>query len=155
MKVILLKNVKNLGKKFDIKEVSNGYAQNFLIPQKLAKHASVIALGEVEMLRNQAQAVLAGNKTAIESLMAWVGENSTLTLTVPANEIGGLYQGIDVEEIASALSASSGMEVETSLVHIESTIKKVGSYTVTLSFQDLSQEFTLEVSSDSEEKAEA
>ncbi|MFT7557418.1 MAG: large subunit ribosomal protein L9 [Planctomycetota bacterium] len=147
MKVILLNNVKHLGKKFDIKEVSNGYAQNFLIPQKLAKQATISALSEVSMLRTQAETAMMDNKSAIESLFAWVATNAEVSLEVASNEIGGLYQGIDIEEIASALSSASGMEVDPSIVHLETTIKKTGTHTAQLIFQDMKQDITVAIKS--------
>src|SRR3989344_1250946 len=92
MKVILVKDVENLGKKYDVKEVKNGYARNFLLPQKLAKAATKKAL---KWLEDQKEVI---NKEAEFEL-----KKSQIKLAEPIKELGefpikvGLEHNLEVE----------------------------------------------------------
>ena len=93
MKVVLLKDVKNVGKRDDILTVSDGYARNFLFPQKLAAEATSGALKEIQRKRAAQDAreaeLLAEAKAKAESL-----KNKVITLEVKCGDKGRLYGSV-------------------------------------------------------------
>jgi large subunit ribosomal protein L9 len=129
MKVILNKDVPNLGEIGDVKEVAPGYARNFLFPRSLAfaHNAKTVALfekrkAEIEALKQQKRAASAGLKERIEA--------EELAITVPAGANGKLYGAVTAHTIADEL-AKKGVEVERKKIEIQGhSIKSVGNYKV-------------------------
>src|SRR3989338_6535715 len=102
MKVILLDNVKKLGKRYETVNVKNGFAHNFLIPSKLAVLATDDALMRIESMKDQYE----GERTARLSDMKGIFDtiaDATITLSLKANEQGGLYTSVHAKDIAEAL----------------------------------------------------
>jgi large subunit ribosomal protein L9 len=131
MKVILLKDVAKVGKKFDVKEVSDGYALNFLIPQGKAKTATTDGLAKVEVLKATADAerkiqedLLAKNMHEIDGKVFEIKEK--------ANDKGHLFAGIHKERVAEILSESVHFSVEPTCIELEKPIKEVGEYDIVL-----------------------
>ena len=125
MKVVLLKDVKNIGKRDDILNVSDGYARNFLLPQKLAMEATPGTLKEIERKRAAQNAreaeMLAEAKKKAESL-----KNKVITLEVKCGEKGRLYGSVTAAEVAEALEAQHGVKVDKRKIDIGDTIREVG-----------------------------
>ena len=130
MKVILLQDVENLGKKYEVKDVKPGYARNLLLPEKLAKAATKQALKwladqkeniakEVEDDLRRAQ-VLASQIDGLEVLM-----------TVKVGDEGQLFESINSQKIAEKLR-TLGFEVKKSQILLENSIKEAGEFSVGL-----------------------
>jgi large subunit ribosomal protein L9 len=119
MKVILLKDVKGLGRKLDEKEVANGYAENFLIPKGLARYASAQATREVESLKKQKIESESAELAKIEEQLEKLGE---VTISAKANEQGHLFAKIGKAEIARA----TGLPEE--IIILDEPIKEVGTH---------------------------
>lgn len=132
MRVILLAAVKGLGQKGDIKEVSDGYAANFLIPGKLARPATRTAVAEVAQAKAAGEAHLAKERETETSLAsAWDGRS----LTLSAKEKGGhLFGSIQRKDIAEAL-ARTGSRIPAEVIQLEKPIKSVGNFPVVLRFK--------------------
>jgi large subunit ribosomal protein L9 len=129
MKIILLKDVAKLGRKYDVKDVNEGHALNFLIPQGYAVSATPSALKKLEtdkvkteMERRVQEELLAKNLKELE--------NITLQFVGKANEKGHLFAGIHVTEIVSELSKQFRLNIDPSIVVLEHPIKEVGEHTV-------------------------
>lgn len=128
MKVILTGDVEKLGKSGDLKDVSDGYARNFLIPRKLAVPAAGgayrawqhdVASREDKRKREREDAEIAAQRIA----------STTLTLGVKVGEGGKLYGSIGAKDIADALGRR-GIEVDRHRVDLEEPLKTLGTYKV-------------------------
>ena len=111
MKVLLLKDVYKLGHAGDIKKVADGYARNFLIPQRLATLATVAAVKQSESLRGNAAIA----RAKLNEELSGVAEKLnalTLTFAVKAGETGKLYGSVTSAQIAEEIKRTSGLEVD-------------------------------------------
>ncbi|MDP2735006.1 MAG: 50S ribosomal protein L9 [bacterium] len=150
MKVILLKDVPKVGKKFEVKEVADGHALNHLIPQGLAKQATKEALEWLEMQKELQE------KAAEESLEQSQGLASELDdievqITVKVGDEGQLFEAVGAQKIAERLK-EMGHEVKKSQVKLEEPIKEVGEFPVKVALDhNLEAEVTVIIT---EEQAE-
>lgn len=127
MKVILLQDVKNLGKKWDIKEVSGGYARNFLLPKKLVEIADDSALKKIEKLKEkEVQSQKEGLEKTQEIATALQGRE--VVISVKEKE-GKLFGSISAKDIVKALKKDNVI-LPPSAIELESPIKEVGEYEV-------------------------
>ena len=144
MKVILTKDVAKLGKTGEMKTVADGYAQNFLIPQRLAVPASGgafrayqhdIASREEKRKREREEAEITAQRVS----------STTLTMGVKVGEGGKLYGSITAKEIADALGRR-GINVDRHKVDLEEPLKALGTYKVAVKvFPGLVPEVTVVV----------
>lgn len=128
MKVILLQDVKNVGKKGEVKEMSAGHASNFLIPKKLAILATS---AEMEKLAKR-QAVEETKKKEMEVKLKEVAqkiEGTVLKIEEKADENGTLYGGVDKKKVSEMLKIK-GFQVEPEKINLFSHLKKIGEHEV-------------------------
>ena len=130
MKVILLQDVKGKGKKGQMLEVSDGYARNFMLPKKLAIEATPDAINTMRMTDKATQERIAREKAAALEISRKLRE-MTLTVTAKGGGNGRLFGAVTNQEIAVALKAQSGIELDKRKIVISDPIKNVGTYTVT------------------------
>ena len=141
MKVVLRNDVEGLGYKGDIVTISDGYAQNKLIPQGLAFKATAGAEREAEKMR-QARELRASEEKAVAEEMASRMENETLSITVNAGEGGKLFGSVSAADISDALSSQKNITIDKKLITIDESIKEVGSHQIVIKpHQDV--EFTI------------
>lgn len=129
MKVILQKDVAKLGKKFEVKEVSSGHAQNLLIPQGLAIVATKEALKKTE---TQRLAMEAERKIHDDLLIKNIKDldGAIITIIGKANEKGHLFAGIHKESIVVELQKQTQLQIDPSFIQLEHPLKEVGEHTV-------------------------
>ena len=125
MKVVLLKDVRNVGKRDDIITVSDGYARNFLFPQKLAAEATPGALKEISRKR-AAQDAREAEMRAEAMAKAELLKNKTVTLQVKCGEKGRLYGSVTSAEVADALEQQHGIKSDKRKIHIGEPIREIG-----------------------------
>ena len=133
MKVILLENIPKLGKKYDIKNVSDGYALNFLIPKKLAVAATSQKIKEIENLKKQEE--LKNQK--IQALFKeWAEKikNTTLDFRLKTDKSGKTFGSVTKEDIVKQLEKTSGIKIEEKQIILDEHIKKVGDYVIKIKF---------------------
>lgn len=124
MKVILLKDIKGTGKKDQIIEASDGFARNYLFPRKLAVEASASNLNAIETAKSaQSHRKEVERQEALE-LAKKMGE-MTVEIAVRAGENGRLFGKVTNQEVADALKAKYGMEVDKRKISVDG-IKNVG-----------------------------
>jgi len=132
MKIILTKDVSNLGNAGEIKEVASGYARNFLIPNGCAKVATKALIKQAEELRikkeKQAEEKLKTAQTLAEKL-----KNASVHIKAKADKTGKLYASVSSENISKAL-AEKGFDVKKNNIVIEKPIKEIGSYRIAINF---------------------
>lgn len=124
MKVILLKDIKGTGKKDQIIEASDGFARNYLFPRKLAVEASNANLNAIETAKSAQSHRKEVEKEEAKALAQKMSD-MTVEIAVRAGENGRLFGKVTNQEVADALKAKYGMEVDKRKISID-TIKEVG-----------------------------
>lgn len=128
MKVILLKDIKGVGRKYEEKNVSDGYALNMLIPKKLAVSATGAAAGQIKSLKeNDAKHKEAENKKLEAEIAKLAG--TTITTQEKANEKNHLFASLTKEKI-SALLKGKGIDLSAELIGLKTPIKETGTYSI-------------------------
>lgn len=135
MKVILLNDVAKLGRKYEIKEVRSGYAQNYLIPKRQAELATGARLQQLEKLQKKAEE----ERKVQEELLAKdfeAIENTRVTISRKVNEQGHLFEGVHVHEIVVALAEQAKINLSESMIKLGGTIKSAGEHKVDVEVLD-------------------
>ena len=129
MKVILLQDVKDIGKKDDIVNVSDGYARNFLFPRKWAMEATENAVKVVERKREAERRKEAEARAAAEEVAAKL-KNKVVVLKVKCGDKGRLYGSATAQEVADAIKSEYGVDVDKRKVEIKEAVRQLGDYEV-------------------------
>ncbi len=131
MQVILLKDVKGVGKAGQVAKVSDGYARNLLIPKKLAMEASEAKLKVLDKKRAQIEAQRALDMQVATELKEKL-EGSSLTMKAKAGDGGRLFGAITSKDIAEALEKECFITLDKKKIELSSPIKTVGEHEVEL-----------------------
>ena len=131
MKVVLLKDVRNIGKRDDIVTVSDGYARNFLFPQKLAMEATPGAMREIERKR-AAQDAREAERLAEAKAPAERLKGGVITLAIKCGEKGRLYGSVTAAEIAEALEKQHGVVADKRKIDFGDPIREIGNREVSI-----------------------
>ena len=125
MKVILLQDVKSLGKKGDIVNVSDGYARNMLLPQKLGVLATPKNLNDLKLQKANEEKVA---KEALEAAreLAKELESKQVVVTLKTGEGGRIFGSITTKEISEAAKSQLGMEIDKKKIVLSNSIKTLG-----------------------------
>lgn len=129
MKVILKENIKGIGRKYEIKNVSDGYANNFLIPKKLAEYASPEAIKKAEILQATVDAEIQIREKLTEKQMEML-KGVKVILNKKSSDKGHLFEKIHAEEISEALKVQAKIEIDPEFLVIEKPIKEIGEHTI-------------------------
>ena len=133
MKVILMQDVKSIGKKGELKEVSDGYARNFLLPRKLAKEANAQAMNEFKTAEAAKEyKVKVETEKAQENAKALSGK--TVKISAKAGQNGKLFGSVTAKELAEEIGRQYGVEVDKRKIVLENDIKAFGTYSFDLKF---------------------
>ncbi|NIK71451.1 MULTISPECIES: 50S ribosomal protein L9 [unclassified Paenibacillus] len=125
MKVIFLKDVKGQGKKGDVKDLSEGYVRNFLLPQGLAKLASDGNLKTLEVQNASEEKRKAKEKADAVELGKKL-EELKVVIKAKAGEGGRLFGAITSKQIAEALAAQAGVKIDKRKIELEDAIRTLG-----------------------------
>jgi large subunit ribosomal protein L9 len=141
MKVILLRDVAKIGRRYEIVEVPDGYALNKLIPKKDAEAATPV---NVKRVLNMRQKDKSDKDSVISNLKKIVSDLKSEPLAIPAqsNELGHLFQSIHAEDVVIA-AKNRGVSIDKEYVVIDSPIKSTGSTQIHLSA--LGEKFVIEI----------
>lgn len=131
MKVILNKDVKNLGVKGDVVNVSAGYARNYLLPKNLAVEATDSNLKELKKIK-QKQEEQKKQELQEAKEMAQKIEGKTLEIATKVGENGKLFGSITSKEIAELLENNFEIEIDKRKIEVKEAIKALGTYPVTV-----------------------
>ena len=129
MKVLLLADVKALGKKGDVVNTSDGYARNFLFPKKLAVEAGAQVMSEIKS-RDEAAARKVALETESAKRTAKKLESITVKLRAQSGADGKLYGAITTREVAEQLKAQFDIDVDRRKISLPEPIKAYGSYSL-------------------------
>ncbi|MEE1101257.1 MAG: 50S ribosomal protein L9 [Agathobacter sp.] len=129
MKVILLEDVKTLGKKGSVVEVSDGYARNAILPKKLGVEATPKNLNDLKLQNQHADKVAQENyENALE--LAKKLEEVKVVVSLKKGENGKLFGSVSSKEIAAALKEQTGIEIDKKKMHLAEALKNLGTYDV-------------------------
>ncbi len=131
MKVILLKDVQGTGKKDQIVEVSDGFGRNYLLPRKLAIEATAGAIHSIESAK-EAEKHRADVKRDEAERLSRALKGKVVIVKVRAGEGGRLYGSITTQEIAEALKAQHGVDLDRRKIELPEAVRTVGQTTVVL-----------------------
>lgn len=146
MKVILLEDVRSLGKAGDIVKVSDGYARNMLLPKKLAKEATA---GNIKALENKkaAEAEQREKDKAEAIVIREALESEVINLVSKGGESGRLFGAVTNVDIANAIKEQKGFDIDKKKIRISSPIKTVGEYEAEIKlFTDVNAKVKINVS---------
>jgi large subunit ribosomal protein L9 len=129
MKVLLLQNVAKIGRIGEVKEVSEGYARNFLFPKKLAELATPTRITLIEKAKEYEES----EKHLRSELLAREIKKLngvTITLTRKVNSSGSLFAGITPADVRTTIRTEQGIALPEEIIHMREHIKKTGEHTI-------------------------
>ena len=129
MKVVLLEDVKSLGKKGDIVEVSEGYARNFIIPKKKGVEANQENLNTLKLQKATEEKIAKEKLEAAKELAAKLNEAS-VSLTIKGGKDGRTFGSVSSKEIEEAIKSQLGLEIDKKKLVIAEPIKTFGNHEV-------------------------
>ena len=129
MKVILLQDVKSLGKKGEIVNVNDGYARNFILPKKMGVEATGKNLNDLKLQKNNEKKVAQENLDHAKELAAKLGEGR-VELQIKVGEGGMTFGSVSSNEIAAAVKEQMGLDVDKKKIQLKEAIKTLGVHNV-------------------------
>jgi len=129
MKVVLLEDVKSLGKKGEIVEVSEGYARNFIIPKKKGVEANQENLNTLKLQKANEEKIAKEKLEAAKELAAKLNEAS-VSLTIKGGKDGRTFGSVSSKEIEEAIKSQLGLEIDKKKLVIAEPIKTFGNHEV-------------------------
>ena len=131
MKVILLENVKSLGKKGEIVYVNDGYARNFILPKKLGVEATGKNLNDLKLQKNNEKKVAQENLDAAKELAAELSAGK-VELAIKVGEGGRTFGSVSSKEIAVAVKDQMQLDIDKKKIQLKESIKSLGTHIVTV-----------------------
>lgn len=133
MKVILLKDVQDLGKKYEVKEVKNGHARNFLIPQGLAKAATKQTLKWLETRKETMEKEIEEDLKKEQELASTL-DGLEINIPVKVGDEGQLFESINSQKISEKLK-EMGFEIKKSKISLGEPIKALGEFPIKIGLE--------------------
>jgi large subunit ribosomal protein L9 len=145
MEIVLLEDVKALGKKGQIVKVNDGYARNFILPKKLGVEATSKNLNDLKLQKANAEKVAAEQLAAAKELAAKINE-LTVTLKMKAGEGGKAFGSVSSKEIAAAAAEQLNLELDKKKLVLPEPIKTFGNHEVPVKLhKDVTAKLTVKV----------
>ena len=134
MKVILIKDIEKLGKKYDVKEISSGYARNYLIPKKLAVQCTDSLLKWAETKRGEQEKKAEEKLKKISNSILEI-DGLEVEIRVKVGEEKQLFEKIKQQKISDALK-ELGYDIKKTQIELKEPLQEIGEFPVKLKFQD-------------------
>lgn len=146
MKVLLLKNVARVGQRGDVKDLSEGYVRNMLIPKGLAK---ILTPGELKNLETQKGKIAQATEQKINTIHQMFDriKGATVTISEKANDKGHLFAAVPFADILTAINAQLKVTLEKDWVNYETHIKSTGVHSIEIAHAGKKVSVNLEVTS--------
>lgn len=144
MKVIFLKDVPRVGRKNEVKEVNDGYALNFLLPNKLAIKGSPEAIKQLELKQ---KGIIVEKQVQKDLLIKNLKEleGKIIIFKEKANEKGHLFKSIHSKEIVSELKKQHHIDIDESIIKLDKPIKEIGKVEVPIEINEIKSFLSLEI----------
>ena len=140
MKIILLRDVPNVGKKYEVKDVSDGFGRNFLLARNLGKIATTQTIQGIEKKRTQDNQMKEVDKDILEKNIAAL-KGIKISIEEKANEKGHLFAAVHAKEIVKILKEQEHIEIPEEMIKLEQPIKERGEHKIKVK----NKEFVLEI----------
>jgi len=151
MRVILLKDVENIGKKHEIKEVKDGFARNFLIPKGLVKLVTKKTLTWLEVQKETETRKAEEELKKIQGIASTI-DGQEIIIPVKLGEEDQLFESITVQKLSEKLK-ELGFEIKKTQINLEKPIKELGEFLIKINFEhNLEAEIKVIVSEEKKEK---
>lgn len=131
MKVILLQDVKSLGKKGEIVNVNDGYARNFILPKKMGVEATGKNLNDLKLQKNNEKKVALEQLEAAKALAEKLSRGK-VELAIKVGEGGRAFGSVSSKEIAAAVKEQMGLDVDKKKIQLKETIKSLGTHNISV-----------------------
>lgn len=142
MKVIFLQDVARVGKKYDIKDVNDGYAMNFLLPRKLAELATSKAIIELEKHKKEIVVEREVQENLLIKNLEEIKEK-TIVIKGKANDKGHLFSAIHKKEIVLEMKKQQHADIGEEFIILEKPIKEIGEFEIPISIKNKNSSFKL------------
>jgi len=142
MKIILLQDVPKVGRKYDIKELSDGYVLNFLFPKKWAMLATPKAVADLERLKKEIVIEREVQEDLLEKNLEDI-KNKTVTIKAKADEKGHLFSAIHEKMLVEALDKECHVQISEKFIILEKPIKQVGEFEIPIVVGEKKSSFKL------------
>ncbi|MBU1130681.1 50S ribosomal protein L9 [Patescibacteria group bacterium] len=142
MQVILLKEVKSLGQKGEVKNVADGYARNFLLPQKLAGLVTKNIEEQIIKGRRSSQIKQEKEEQKSHEFLDKI-KNKKLTFQAKANKEGKLFASITRDQIVKKINESYQLDVTEKNIELPQTLKQLGEYKINVKLKDKEAEISI------------
>lgn len=129
MKVILLQDVKSLGKKGEVVNVSDGYARNMILPKKLGVEATSKNLNDLKLQNQHAEKVAQENLEAAQALAAEISDKQ-VQVKIKTGEGGKIFGAVSSKEVAAAAKEQLGLELDKKKMQMPEGLKSLGVHEV-------------------------
>ena len=145
MKVILLQDVKSLGKKGEIVNVNDGYARNFILPKKLGLEANGKNMNDLKLQKNNEAKVAKEHLEATKELAKQL-EAGKVEVAIKVGEGGKVFGSVSNKEIAAEVKKQLGLEIDKKKVQLKDALKTLGTHKVPVKLHpEVTAEVTVEV----------
>ncbi|MBO7649363.1 MAG: 50S ribosomal protein L9 [Lachnospiraceae bacterium] len=145
MDIILIQDVKSLGKKGEIVKVSDGYARNFILPKKLGLEANAKNLNDLK-LQKAAQAKLEKEQLEAAQELGKKIDGSAVTIRIKTGENGRVFGSVSVKEIAEAMQEQLGLTIDKKKISLANPIRNEGTFTASVKLHpQVTSELTVKV----------
>lgn len=144
MKIILLKDTPKVGKKYDIKDISDGYALNLLIPRGFAEVATNKSIKRISLEKSKDDVE---KKIQEDLLLKNLNDMNGIVIEMSgkASEKGHLFAGIHSAEIAPEITRQTRLIISPEFIKLDKPIKEVGEHEITVQVQDKTVKFKLKI----------
>lgn len=129
MKVVLLRDVPKIGRKYEVKEVSDGYVRNFLLPRKLAEIATEAKVTALNAVKEKSEEAQKKSEQLLKEAVVALNEQ-TFTLHAKADDHGHLFKKIRAEDILKIVNEKSSVPLETGMIELEAPLTTLGSHEI-------------------------
>jgi large subunit ribosomal protein L9 len=144
MKVIFLHDVPGQGKKFEVKEVPDGFAKNFLFPRRLVEVATDKSLARLELVKKAADSEKKIQEDLLEKNIQDL-DGAVVVMKEKANELGHLFAGVHKDEIAKAIADTTRLSVKPEMIMLAEPIRAVGEYTIDVAIKQKKAKVALKI----------
>lgn len=131
MKIILQQDVKALGKKGDLVEVSDGYARNYILPKKIGVEANNANINDLKLRKAHEEKIAAENLAQAQELKKEL-EDKLIAVSIKAGEGGKTFGAVTGREIAQAAKEQYGYDIDKKKIVLKESIKNFGTYEIPL-----------------------
>jgi large subunit ribosomal protein L9 len=135
MKVIILQDIKGVGKKHDVKDVADGYARNFLLPNKLAEIATPSALKQLEVKKSETDKNEQEFKKRVEELLRQMSGRA-LEFFLKTDETGSVFGSVNKDAILKALRDTGLVTKERVEIELAHPLKEFGEHKIGIRFRN-------------------